>query len=339
MRLDMSNRFLASFAVVAAAILVVSLAAVLAASQGSATRTTPGATLRTPWGDPDLRGVWQNATLTPLQRSVDRAEHEFLTDEQLAEQEARAATNLANEAPAREGNPGTYNAFWRDPVQPTSRTSLIVDPPDGRLPPLTPAAETIRAARRAELDAFGTPTIVAGPEDVNYFERCLARGWPRTGGTYQSTYQIFQTPDHVVLVAEMVGERLFVPLDGRPHGTVRQWMGDSRGHWEDDTLVVETINFPDRPNSLLIGILGLNFVGHLGGNARNLRVVERYRRVDADTLDYQFTVDDPTTFARPWTAAVPMRTAVGPVFEYACHEGNYALENILRGARAQDQDR
>ena len=329
----MSRQFVTSFATVAGTLLTVSLVAVFAAGQSS---TGTGTTPRTPWGDPDLRGVWQNATLTPLQRPLDRAEHAFLTDEELAEQEARAATNLSNEAPARAGNPGTYNAFWRDPVKATSRTSLIVDPPDGRLPPLTPTAERVRAARRAVLDPFGTPSVIAGPEDVNYFERCLARGWPRSGGTYQSTYQIFQTPDHVVLVAEMVGERLFIPLDGRPHGTVRQWMGDPRGHWEDDTLVVETILFPDKPNSLLIGVIGLNYFGDLGGSAKNLRTVERYRRVDADTLDYQFTVFDPTTFAKPWTAALPMRTSVGPVFEYACHEGNYGLENILRGARAEE---
>jgi hypothetical protein len=291
--------------------------------------------LRTPWGHPDLQGVWTNATDTPLERPIEFGERARLTEAELQEREARAATNLANEPVVTRGDPGTYNAFWRDPIRPTGRTSLIIDPPDGRLPPLTPEAGRRREERTRDLASH--PFWRAdGPEDRPYFERCIGRGWPRVGGTYQFTYQIFQNAQYVVLLAEMVNERLVIPLDGRPHGPIRQWMGDPRGRWEGDTLVVETVNYPDLPNSLLVGVDTLNYpYGQLGGSARNLRLVERFRRVDADTLDYQFTVHDPTTFTRPWTVSMPMRPAEG-LFEYACHEGNYGIRNVLSGHRAEE---
>lgn len=297
-----------------------------------------GATqFRTPWGHPDLQGVWTNATDTPLERPAAAGEKQTLTTEELKQREKAAAANLLNEPVVRAGDPGTYNAFWRDPIRPTTRTSLIIDPPDGRIPPLTPEALKRRTERTVELKQF--PDWRAdNPEDRPFFERCVGRGWPRVGGTYQSTYQIFQNPNYVVLLAEVVNELHVIPLDGRPHGPLRQWMGDARGHWEGDTLVVETINFSDEPLTLLAGINGVNYPnGQLGGTAKNLRIVERYRRVDAETLDYQFTIEDPTAFTRPWTVSVPMRPAAA-IFEYGCHEGNYGMMNILRGARTADAE-
>ena len=307
------------------------------ASRPAARTKAVGGALRTPWGDPDLQGIWTNATDTPLERPAALGERQTHSADELKAREAGAARNFENEPVVGKGDPGTYNAFWRDPIKPTTRTSLVIDPPDGRLPPLTPEAEKRRQARSIELATH--PFWPAdGPEDRPYFERCMGRGWPRVGGTYQFTYQIFQNQQYVVLLAEMVNERHFIPLDGRPHGRLRQWMGDARGHWEGETLVVETVNFPDLANSLLVGIDGLNYpYGALGGSARHLRLVERYRRVDAETLDYEFTVHDPTTFTRPWTASMPMRPAAA-LFEYACHEGNYGLRNVLSGQRVLDAE-
>ena len=325
----MGQRVLGSLSVGA---VVLAAMTVGAAVMGRGVQPGSTDTLRTPWGDPDLQGVWTNATRTPLQRPDEFGVQELLSDTQLEEQEEGAARHLANEPVVPQGNPGTYNAFWRDPVRPTGQTSLIIDPPDGRMPELTSAA----ASRRESMAAIVDADVADGPEDRPFFERCLGRGWPRVGGTYQFTYQIFQNQDFVVLLAEMVNELHVIPLDGRPHGAIRQWMGDARGRWEDDTLVVVTINFPETPNTLLVGISGLNYpLSYLGGSAKNLRLIERFRRIDAETLDYFYTIDDPTTFVRPWTVRMPMRPAEG-VFEYACHEGNYGLENILRGRRVEE---
>ena len=328
----------------ATAVATAGLATMLVSGQ-SATQNAPPApkskattTWRTAWGHPDLQGVWTNATYTPLERPAATGEAQVLSVTELQHEEEAAARNLSTEPAVLPGDPGTYNAFWRDPIKPTGRTSLIVDPPDGRIPPLTPAGKKIRDARAVEVAAFPVQRF-DGPEDRPFFERCIGRGWPRVGGTYQFTYQIFQNPQYVVLVAELVNERHIIPLDARPHGTVRQWMGDARGHWEGDSLVVETINFPDAPNTLLAGIDGLNYpYGALGGSAKNLRLIERFRRVDADTLDYRFTVDDPTFFTKPWTVWMPMRPATR-IFEYACHEGNYGIVNVLRGHRIEESQR
>ncbi len=291
---------------------------------------------RTPWGHPDLQGVWTNATDTALERPAASGEKRVLSPDELRQREKTAAANLSNEPVVVAGDPGTYNAFWRDPVKPTSRTSLIIDPPDGRIPPLTPEALKRRQDRAVELKQFPF-WRTDNPEDRPFFERCIGRGWPRVGGTYQFTYQIFQNPKYVVLLAEVVNELHVIPLDGRPHGPLRQWMGDARGRWEGDTLVVETINFPDEPLTLLAGIDTLNYpYGQLGGSAKDLRVIERYRRVDAETLDYQFTIEDPA-FTRPWTVSMPLRPAAG-LFEYSCHEGNYGMTNVLRGARVAEAD-
>jgi hypothetical protein len=285
---------------------------------------------RTPYGQPDLQGLWTNATITPFERPSELAGKQVLTEEEAAEFEKR--TNQARDADLR--NPGTdadvalaYNEFWYDrgtKVIPTRRTSLVVDPPDGRVPPMTPEAQSkaearLAARRRSPAD---------GPENRSLAERCIL--WPTAGppmipSGYNNNYQILQTPGYVVILVEMIHDVRIIPLDGRSHPpqNVRQWMGDSRGHWEGDTLVVDTTNFTDKTT--------------FRGSDENLHLVERFRRVDADTLDYQFTVDDPTSFTRSWTAAIPMTKTDGPIFEYACHEGNYGMTNLLSGARAEEK--
>jgi hypothetical protein len=280
---------------------------------------------RTPWGHPDLQGVWTNATSTPLERPAQMSGKEVLTDEERKALDERAAQNA--DRPPRPGDTGAYNSFWLENGSFLNRTSLIVDPPDGRLPPLTPEAkrreDALEASRK---EAPGTW------EDLNLFERCLTRGMPGAmmPGFYNHNYEIFQTASYVAFAVEMSGFRI-VPLDGRPHisAGIRQWLGDSRARWEGDTLVVETTNLTDRVHERRRS----NTV--FGGSGQTT-LVERFTRVDADTIDYRFTVTDPATFTRAWTAAIPMRKIPGPVFEYACHEGNYALPNVLRGARAQE---
>jgi hypothetical protein len=280
---------------------------------------------RTPWGHPDLQGVWTNATSTPLERPTQMSGKEVLTDEERKALDDRAAQNA--DRPPRPGDTGAYNSFWLENGSFLNRTSLIVDPPDGRLPPLTPEArrreEALEAARK---EAPGTW------EDLNLFERCLTRGMPGAmmPGFYNHNYEIYQTPRYVAFAVEMSGFRI-VPLDGRPHisAGIRQWLGDSRARWEGDTLVVETTNLTDRVHERRRS----NTV--FGGSGQTT-LVERFTRTDADTIDYRFTVTDPATFTQAWTAAIPMRKIPGPVFEYACHEGNYALPNVLRGARAQE---
>jgi hypothetical protein len=279
---------------------------------------------RTPWGDPDIQGQWNNQTSTPLQRptSGPLAGKETITEEE-AETFEQAERRSFDEAP-RAGDPGTYNAFWRDEGKALTRTSLITDPPDGRVPPLTPEAQARLAAERAERGKRGPADSYT---DLSLWTRCVSRGWNGIGSWYSSNYQIFQSPGYVVVFQELIHEPRIIPLDGRPHlpqGTT-QWLGDSRGRWEGDTLVVETTNFDPRTN--------------FQGSRDTLRLVERYRPRDANSLDYEFTIDDPKTFTRQWTAARPMRRQTDgiSVFEYACHEGNYAMTGILRGARAEDR--
>ena len=285
---------------------------------------------RTQWGDPDLRGLWDFKTLTPLQRPEELADKSFLTDEEAAEFERRELEN--HDADRRDGpairdiNRG-YNQFWHDRgtnLTDDRRTSLIIDPPDGRIPPLTPEAEAeLRTPRRrpvTERIVVGSPAD--GPEDIGLSERCILRtGPPIVPSGNNNNLQLFQTPDYVVVLTEMMHEARIVPLDGRPHlpPGIRQWLGDSRGRWEGETLVVETTNFTDKA-SFSGGLTGR------GGSGETFHVVERFTRVDADTLLYEFTVEDPTWWTRAWTVALPMKSTDGPLFEYACHEGNYAME-------------
>ena len=301
---------------------------VVVAGQGPSSTPKPAqkAPFRTSWGAPDLQGIWTNATTTPLERPAQMAAKDVLTDEERRELDARAAQNA--DRPPRAGDTGAYNSFWLENGLASNRTSLVVDPPDGKLPPLTAEAKrrevALEVARRA---------VPGSWEDLNLFERCITRGMPGAmmPGFYNHNYEILQTPNHVAFNVEMSAYRI-VPLDGRPHISqgIRQWLGDSRGHWEGDTLVVETTNLTDRVHERRRS----NTV--FGGSGQTT-LVERFRRVDADTIDYQFTVIDPATFTRPWTASIPMRKIKGPVFEYGCHEGNYALPNILSGARAEEK--
>jgi hypothetical protein len=282
-------------------------------------------------GHGDLEGTWNFSTITPFERPAEFAGKEFLTDTEAVEYEARTAQR--NNRDTREQSAdadvaSAYNEFWWDRgihaarVHGRVRTSLIVDPPDGRFPALTPEAQQ-RAAARAEARRQHPAD---GPEDRSLGERCLLfnAGPPMAPGPYNNYVQILQTPDHVVILNEMIHDSRVVPLDGRPHlpADIRRLLGDSRGHWDGNTLVVETTNFSDKTN--------------VRGSGERLRLVERFTRADANTLLYEFTVDDPASFVKPWTAILPMSKTDDQIYEYACHEGNYAMTGILRGARAED---
>ncbi|HTD44884.1 MAG TPA: hypothetical protein VK687_11915 [Bryobacteraceae bacterium] len=304
---------------------------------GAANRWTPP---RTPWGDPDLQGIWNNSTITELERPQELSGKQVLADDEAAALEQKAAQNRVDRAP-KEGDPGTYNQFWMDrgtKVVPTKRTSLIVDPPDGRLPPLTAAGQKRQEERFKRLGPSATGSSGNGPfdsyEDVSVVTRCITRGLPNAmfPGGYNNNYRILQVPGSVVLLTELMHEIRVIPLDGRPHMSenIRQWMGDSRGHWEGNTLVVDVTNFPDRD------VTGFG-VAYRYGETSNLHLIERFTRIDADTIDYQVTVDDPTTFTKPWTASIPMVKSDAPPYEYACHEGNYSMVNILKASREQDK--
>jgi hypothetical protein len=279
---------------------------------------------KTPWGDPDIQGQWNSQTSTPLERPLTGplAGRDTISEDE-AETFERTERQSFDEAP-RAGDPGTYNAFWRDEGKALTRTSLVTDPPDGRVPPLTPEAQKRLVAERAERSTRGPADSYT---DLSTWTRCISRGWNGIGSWYSSNYQIFQSPGYVVVLQELIHEPRIIPLDGRPHlpQGVGQWLGDSRGRWEGNTLVVETTNFDPKTN--------------FRGSRETLRLVERYTLRDANNLDYEFTVDDPKTFTRPWTAARPMRREVDgiSVFEYACHEGNYAMSGILRGARMEEK--
>jgi hypothetical protein len=283
---------------------------------------------RTPWGDPDLQGIWNNSTTTPLERPSALKGTEFLTPQEAAERDERAE-RTADAAPAA-GDPGTYNGFWFDRGKSLTRTSLIVDPPDGRLPPFTADAQKRMAARAASRRAQG-PEPADGPEERNLAERCITRGAPKLPGGYNNNFQIVQTPQYVAILQEMIHEVRIIPLDRRPHvdPRIRLWLGDSRAHWEGNTLVVDTTNYDPR-------IVDNSFNCCRGAGA-NLHVIERFTRVDADTIDFQYTADDPTTWTKSWTAVVPMTLTEEPMYEYACHEGNYGLGGILRGARVLEK--
>ena len=315
--------------VLAAVFMVMVVTVVLQVPAGVMGQTQPTAAgswtqSRTPWGDPDLQGVWNNNTVVPLERPADVADKDTLTEEEVAE---RFQANSDRLFTAREGNTGFYNEFWFEYGQDTNRTSLVIDPSDGQVPPLTPKAADAQDVLRAHQRQFsdGPSTYL----DLNSYNRCISRSLPGAmmPGFYNHNYHFLQTPDYVVLLVEMIHDARIIPLGGRPHPSpkVRQWLGDSRGHWEGDTLVVETTNFNDKGNDRSSTVFG---------TGENLRLVERFTRVSADTIDYRFTVDDPTTYLDSWTAAIPMNRVDGPIFEYACHEGNYSVPNMLRGARA-----
>jgi hypothetical protein len=303
-------------------------AAVLPGLVAAQTWTAPP----TAWGHPDLQGVWSASTITPLERPADLADKAFFTPEEAAEYERRTLERTNRDR--RDGGADAdvaraYNDFWWDSgtrIVPTRRTSLIVDPPDGRIPPLTAAAQAAQASQAAARKLRGPAD---NPEDRSLWERCIARGVPTVmlPQVYNSNYQIVQTPDHVVILAEMIHDARIIPLDGRPHApaSLRFWLGDSVGRWEGDTLVVETTNFTEKTP--------------YRGSGERLRLVERFTRTEPDVLLYQVTLHDPN-FTRPWTIELPARRGAGregQIYEYACHEGNHGLEGILRGHRAEER--
>jgi hypothetical protein len=323
------------------------------ASRPAQPKASPGAKtqapLRTPHGDPDLQGVWNFATATPMERPGQLAGREVLTEQEAAEFEHEIRENASadrREDPARGdgAKPVTsaarstaaelspelrfaYNNFWYDENRTkfveTNRTSLVVDPPDGRIPALTPEATARQAAARSRPRGR-----IDGPEDRGISERCIIgfnSGPPMTPSYYNNYVQIFQGPGYVAILNEMVHNARIVPLDGRPHvaAHIRQITGDSRGRWEGKTLVVETTNFTTKTP--------------FRGSTEHMRLTERFTRVDEDTLLYRFTVDDPATWTRPWAVEVPMSKTREQIYEYACHEGNYGMVNILSAARAEEK--
>ena len=278
-------------------------------------------------------GIWNSATATPLERPRQFKDKAVFTPEEAEDWERQVAQNN-EERPPQPGarNTGTYNTFFREfgtRTVKTRRTSIITDPPDGRIPALTPEAAEIKR-RRAE--AQKNP---AAAEETGLQDQCLAfltAGPPMLPYSYNSNYQIIQIKDAVVVHVEMIHDARIIRMDGGPHlpADIRRWMGDSIGHWAGDTLVVDTTNFNDAGG----------FYGDAGGNFgwdRNLHLIERFRLLDANTLLYQFDVDDPTAFTQPWKGELTMTRSDGRIYEYACHEANYSLVNMLRGYRAAER--
>jgi hypothetical protein len=292
---------------------------------------------RTAWGDPNLQGVYTFSTLTPLERPETLRDQATYTAEELAEAELQSKIQPTVEESPIQGN--EYNAFWtsNEKGRLVARTSLIVDPPNGRLPPLTEHGQQIYDERTAELASrqVGEEPLIYTLYDTwldhPTYTRCLARPMPRVKQGYNHGLQILQTPGYVIIYYESMHDTRFIPLDGRPHidSSIRQWNGDARGHWEGDTLVVDWRNFTDKQDFRSISL-----------PQGNMRLVERITKVDENTIDYEVTVHDPTTWTQPWTLVAPWR-ADDPSFqnpedlyEFACHEGNYRMmENSLNGSK------
>jgi hypothetical protein len=293
---------------------------------------------RTPDGKPDLQGNFTFATITPLQRPDALKDKDILTPEEAAAFETAENTRLnrdlytpekgqpsAGYPPQSQGGVLSYNDFWYergDKLTEDRRSSLITDPPDGRIPySAAYRARMAERARRSEADMYDDP------EALSLVDRCILgfnAGPPMISGTYNNNLQIVQTPGYIVIYNEMVHNARIIPTDGRPHGTVPMWTGDSRGHWEGDTLVVETLNFRRETS--------------LPGSMAQTKVVERFTRIGPRTIDYKFTITDPTSYTRSWTASEPLRAIDEQLFEYACHEANYGMEGVLRGARFREKN-
>lgn len=299
---------------------------------------------RTADGHPDLEGVWANNTATPLERPKALAGRAFLTGEEVAALKKKAAelfdngnsdaafgdsvfdSVFANVEGKKsgfksvDGGTGDYSSVWLAAREWDNRTSLITDPPDGRLPPMMPEAQSKVAAAAAARNR-----LPAGPEDRSLSERCITYGTPQLVAGYQSYYQIVQASNSVAILTEMIHDARVIPLDGRPHlsPNIHTWLGDARGRWEGDTLVVDSTNFR-------AGVFR-------NISTEKLHVIERFTRVGPDVLQWEVTIDDPGAWTRPWTAMIPLRSSNKPVFEYACQEGNYGLRDILAGARREEQ--
>jgi hypothetical protein len=316
------------------------------AQAATSTYTPP----RTPWGDPDLQGIWPGNNGVPMQRATEIGARASLTDAEFARREAQAAAQAKADSeefvrPATGGRGGGAGGVgppdhWLERGRPTRQASLIIDPPDGRLPPLTSAAEALRRQGRNGRPLTGEWRGQADTfEDLNIYYRCITRGV--LGSVipviYGNSNEILQAPGYFVFRNEMIHESRVVPLDGRPHAgnAIRMYMGDSRGHWDGNTLVVETTNLTDK---VPIGSNGAGYPGDPGYHSDAMRIVERFTRTSADTLDYQATVIDLATWTKPWTMLIQLQKGTEPhVYEYACHEGNYAMKNILSGARADER--
>ena len=338
----------AIYTVTTGAFIATGLAATLAAQTPAArpvnTAPKPAAakpwTARTPDGQPDLQGIWTNATLTPFERNPRQADKAFLTEAEAAQLEQQAAARaVASDNASRQpttvgGNVGSYNSFWMDSgtsVVKTRQTSLVVDPPDGRVP-VKPEAERLRDREIAGSNDH--------PEFANVWDICVTRGVPAGffPAGYNNAYQIIQTPGYVVIASEMIHEARIIPLN-RPHRAAHLTSinGESVGRWDGNTLVVDTTNYNDR---------GMIATSNATGRMRSVRMtekmhlVERFTRVDAQTIHYEATIEDPNVYSRPWKVAMPLeRDDTYQIFEYACHEGNHAVANILKGARLAEQEK
>ena len=331
----MRDRYLAGFLLLCVALLLISAPAPAVAQTNVSDNWTQ---LRMSDGRPDLQGVWLSNTATPLQRPDALVGRAYLTEEEVATLRARTERIFRNGRSAFTTPEGAFFAALNDvetyeawstsssigmvDVEVTNRTSLVIAPADGRIPTLTPAARTRE-------DAVDTGwQFKTGPEDLNNVHRCVTTGVPRLGGNFgagpYTFYQLVQTAEYVAFISEAFHDARIIPLDGRPHLSeeIRQWNGDSRGYWEGDTLVVETQNFS--ANS------------YYRGAAEGLHLVERFTRSDRDTLNYQMTFSDPSTWVSPWTAELPLKRRAQPIYEFACHEGNYSLVGMLRTARIEE---
>ena len=330
----MSHPFLTAMSVVATAVVVVSLVALPVAGQTPTAAADTWTPPRTPWGHPDLQGIWTNETITPFERPTELQGKEFLTAEEASQLERQTAQkNAAADGTSPPGTVGGYNRFWFDSgteVLSTRQTSVVVDPPDGKVP-VRPEAE----AKRDDNRAHNTDSY----EHMSLWDRCITRGVPGSmfPTAYNNAYRILQTPGYVVILYEMIHDARIIPLDGRPHvgPEIRLWMGDSRGHWEGNTLVVDTTNFTDRGLVESRGasrrIMGIP-------QSEALHVVEHFTLVDAETIGYEVTIEDPEAYTRPWTVGMPLkRDQDYQMFEYACHEGNTAIGLVLGGARAEER--
>ncbi|HLI83474.1 MAG TPA: hypothetical protein VKV17_06120 [Bryobacteraceae bacterium] len=315
-------------------VLVLAEAALPLLAQTSKTNAKPWTPARTADGQPDLQGVWTDATITPFERPAALASKPVLSAAEAAQLEKQAAAANSEEGAPKPGDVGSYNEFWFDrgtKVVKTRQASLVVDPPDGRVP-VTAAAEAKRDYNMAHTaDSY---------EYMSTWDRCITRGVPGDmfPAGYNNSYQIVQAPGYVVILAEMIHDARVIPLDGRAHLPVGvgQWNGDSRGHWEGNTLVIDTTNFNGK------GWIASNAAsGRIKGipESTAAHIVERFTRVDADTILYEATIDDPQMYTKPWKVEIPLTRDPGYViYEYACHEGNYAMVDILNGGRVQEKE-
>ena len=324
----MRHRLLVSIGApaIATAVAIIVAGAQIAAQTALKTNTTAAKKYtppRTVDGQPDLQAIWNFAVLTPLQRPSELAGKEFFSDEDRRDNPETGTTN-GNQVTADVAR--AYNQFWWDygtKIVGTKRTSLIIDPPEGRIPAMTPDGK-----RRLTALASRREAAANGPEDRSPSERCILNGKagpPIEPAGYNNNIQIVQASGYVAIMNEQIHDIRLIPLDGRPHvgGNIRQWMGDSRGKWDGDTLVVDTTNF--------------NGEVAFQGSGENLHLIERFTRTGVNTLLYEFTVEDPASFTKSWTAQLPMTKTQGPIYEYACHEGNYGMFGILNSARATER--